>query len=425
MDVQLVWNAAIRIALNPYIGKKPSFLEIKGGFRILLYGESMTLKLYQQANRYVFALGEKDEFCSWKHYFLVPGIRSSYPHLWMALSDARNFLKTKAYHLNALQKIAREDLSGPEITDVSAEQQAVEHYMDILAIMVERAKASKKNQKIRDAVYKEMSNVTKELEKMISQLTEPKDQKKFKAIRRAFKKSITKFFPDKVKKEEADRARTPVAPLTPEMPPPPNGMPPPPDMTPSPPLTATASSLLASPIAHELRDAILHDYAEKACVAIQEFHRGFIYQVNMESNTIIIFSLDNSKKKPMLKIIVNEHAHVTDVIPMSDIARYYPYHSARFYQRYWKPISENIGHIYLSDWGLLVKCHVGTLPDMSSEENSFGSIEGWNVDKGRKETICVKFPGIGETWLLDKCPRTKQASVSRYTEQDYTQAIVR
>jgi hypothetical protein len=163
----------------------------------------------------------------------------------------------------------------------------------------------------------------------------------------------------------------------------------------------TASSKFSQKkLDEELKRDLLEDYAMSACKAIEKIHDSCVYKV--DEDDILIFDLK---------------------LPSGSLASIYPLHSGRFYQRYWKPIVDEIGnfHIDSCDTTFASGSSLPDLPAGSCDHN----LEGWNTADNDYKKVCLKFHNDG-TWFFDEAlGEIKTANVSRYTEQDYMNAIVK
>ena len=122
---------------------------------------------------------------------------------------------------------------------------------------------------------------------------------------------------------------------------------------------------------------------------------------------------------------VNDNLSVESIIPVGELYKNYPLHSIAFYQKYWKPITESLGHFYASNSNLLLKIDSTTLPDASKLNESY-PIEGWDVKAKKDSNINISFEGEKPTWILKQAKNIKLAQQeSKYTEQDYMNSIVK
>ena len=69
-----------------------------------------------------------------------------------------------------------------------------------------------------------------------------------------------------------------------------------------------------------------------------------------------------------------------------------------------------------------------SLPDIPSENKSF-NLTGWNVNEKKEMNVDLSFKGKDATWMFEPQSRSTRLSfktqeVSRYTEEDYFNAMV-
>jgi hypothetical protein len=146
----------------------------------------MKLKLYKINERYAFSV---DKFSSMHHSFLVPDIRQSYPFAWKAYKDAIKI--SRSYHPEALKnkRYAAEDLTEPVVVDISAEEMAFDHYLEILNKIDDKSKGIK-DEKEKKMVYEEIKGIVEELLKIKEQLKKDKDKAKIQDIISKFAKIV-------------------------------------------------------------------------------------------------------------------------------------------------------------------------------------------------------------------------------------------
>lgn len=345
-----------------------------------------------------------------KHYFLMPPVASSYKYAWEACRDAWKMSSSKNYHIAAL-KMSRYDLEEPLKVDVSAEEMLVEHYMGILRNLRLRAQGTATEKEDREKVYQETKAVITELESIKEKITDPHGKRKISKVMSLYKRLIDKYFKKEFQKEirEMEGGILPTAPSLP-----------------------TASSKTIAKIASATNEVIdslvqkelVEEYAHRVCRAIQDKHNDIYYVIQQGLDEIRIFDFNND---PILKIRINENLNVNSVVPVGKLYDTYPIHSVTFYQKYWKPIVEALGHICVGNPSVLILVNNSTLPDVPNVAGTY-AMEGWNIDGKRTENVDISFRGDSLTWILEPASPSKivQAkNVSKYTEQDYTNAIVK
>jgi len=395
----------------------------------------MKIEIDKKHNRYSFAIKKSDGkllYASSKQFFLIPSIKSSYQYAWEAYRDAK---RIPTYHLESLDKLASEEFVAPINTDVSAESMLEDHYNTILNGINDKARSVESDED-KEAIYEEIKMITSELLAIESNLEE-EEGKEIDQIDDmiGFLKRITnRYFSDllekdKEEKEEADKAQAESDALMAE-----EGMgmegmggmeggmgEPMPMDSPQNPLAMSSKRVLAN---DNFEKEVLEDFAEGACRAIQGFHPDAIYDIDIEHKEIKICD-----KEPILSLKVGEGMLLTNIMPNGKVYSIYPYHKSTFYQKYWKPIVESIGHIVVDNSMLLVPGKT-VLPDFPSSPKSF-TVNGWNIDNNKEENINVSFKGDTKDsiWLFEDAKSIRTSSsghnVSKYTEQEYSNAIVK
>ena len=376
----------------------------------------MKIGLIHQDDKFGFVVVAKRNglviFDSFRHAGMLPSVSGKYEYAWQAQKEADKFLNTYQHYL----KYAREDLMKPIVTDISAEEMLENHYTGIYDGLEDKTHSLEDaTEEEKDMVYQELKMVKKELETIIEQVEEKAHKSSIKRILMLYKQLIRKNFRDKEKEDEQKEKE---APAMPSMPPaaPPTG---------TPPLMASVldpESDSMKVIDEDVKEDLLTHYGEKACQSIEKKHKGAHYVVRPSTDEVFIFDEDNDV---MIIIGVNEKLHVNRIIPTGKTRNIYPYHSVDFYQKYWKPIVEEIGHVYIDDASTLVLPAASPLPD-TPKGNGEDIIEGWNVKDRKVSHLEVSFRGDNPCWFFDAAKVEKIASrVSDYTEQDYINAIVK
>jgi len=331
------------------------------------------------------------------HYFLVPFLKSSYKYAWEACRDAWKLANKYPYHVSGFRTAAY-DMEQPVIVDVSAEQMITDHYLYILRNLRIKAKSGGTSEE-RKKVFKEIMMVIKELYAVREKMTEPKEKNKINQILKKYQSLIQKYFQKEQQEEQKEIETTKVASVV------------------------EPEYEKDEVVDAELIGNVLDTYAEKICLAIQDRHEDIYYGVNPNNKEITIYDFSNI---PLLKIKVNEHLNVESIIPVGKLYDICPSHSVVFYQRYWKPIVESLGHFCLGNPSILLKIDNESLPDVPQNNQSY-PIEGWNCKDRKNEQIDISFKGEKPIWVIEpsKNIKTAQKHPSKYTEQDYVSAIVK
>jgi hypothetical protein len=332
-------------------------------------------------------------FASNKDHKFVPFVKVSYQYAWEAQKDAVKMLR-RAYHVKLINRYKKEaqDSTRPVIMDIAAEQMLINHYVNLLGMMEDLSRGAKGEKESEEDAKKQVDMIVSELEGALRQVKEKKYLSKLVSLLRGFKKLRRKYFGVKETK------------------------------------TAALKEVDDAAV-----DELLYDYGQRVCEAVQEYHKGAICFVHHSRNggEIVIKEIkdvngeEDDLYETILKVRVNENANVDIVIPYGRLSRLYPFYSVEFYQRYWKPIIESIGHFYLDDANVLLVPEKSPLPDISNGEDTH-TLEGWNLEKNGEEKVDISFRGEKPIWIFEASRTTKTAKVqSKYTEQDYLNSVVK
>lgn len=356
-----------------------------------------------------------------------------------------------------IYKIAIEDLTKTPTVDMSAEEMFEQRYFKYLEDLDAKARSSKNDPKEAETTYQEIKLVLKELDTISEKLEAQKD---INNLRSKFEKILKKYFGSKYAKEHAKEKSDEVSKedknqqsdknTGPEnvvvSAPPPAGSQGAREMG----LEGGSSDNIPSPVVSckdlcfikvsstnvqyytpeiildkDLKKEVLKDYAACAINAIKHKHKNLRYKIDEANNEIKILD-DNA----IIKIKVNEYFNVSSIVPSGNLFQIYPYHSTGFYQKYWKPIVESIGHFCIGDPSVLLAVDNTTLPDVPKDCNASYALETWNIKNKKYETISISFKGDNPIWVFENIsgPETvklAQRNPSKYVETDYLNAIVK
>jgi hypothetical protein len=387
----------------------------------------MKLKLYNINNRYAFSV---DKFSSMHHAFLVPELRQTYAFAWKAYKDAIKI--ARSYHPDVLKnkKYAAEDLTEPFVVDISAEEMLFDHYSEILNKIDDKAKGSNgpKEDKI---VYEEIKAIVDELLKVKEKLEKDKDKAKIQDIIAKFAKIVSskygKFLKEDKIKEEKEAQNQPEIPQTPQMPQQAPQAPQAQEGEQPPPITANKIQRLfvkANFSDFTLDDKeekeIMEEYGSRICEAIESLHPSAIYKVNGKNIDVI----DSNNQKRILMAVVNKNINLEDVIPDGSIADIYPINSTEFYQKYWKPIIEKVGHFFIKDAEFIIATGNTALPDIPNKSPKAFRISVWDTKNKKENSVNLKFSGEEKPyWSFEKenlnLAKVAKKSNVEYTEDDF------
>lgn len=410
-----------------------------------MYNENMKLGLYTIGDRYSFSL---DEFSSHEHFYLTANIKSSYKYAWQAYRDARMLASSIPSHIEAIKRMsAQEEEKDEHIMEISAEEMISQHYNDILSIIDERSKGYNDKQE-NDVIYGEIKSIVGEILKIIEQLQDDKSKSQLKEIISKFRHLVRERFPDHLKKDisekEKEHAPESVEPPSPEEQYDPaipseqvsksalnkslkrieakekdfadvDGPQDEDDDDEYHPLKGKKKKKIEASLFDEISLNIMEGYAQMACKALQKRHPAAIYHISRDNSITFI---DSSSKSDLLKIQMNDELNVNAIYPLGEILEIYPSHSKEFYQRYWKPIVESIGHYALSESNIIY----GKLPDIPEGKKDF------NVRSSSNKTILKFATNIWELKAepIDAAQETaiQSKNPSEYTEDDFKEDTI-
>lgn len=337
----------------------------------------MKLKIHSINDRYVFAVQERGRyvFSSDRDFFLVPSVQSSYKYAWEACRDGNALIHRSPYHMAAL-----EDLVKPVVVDISAEERLISHYVGVMRSLRLRVKGARGDKDEEEKAQKEVDMVVTEIEQVMAKITDSKDKRQIRRIL-AYIKRLQKH------------------------------------KRPAPPKVAFKIDPKQADL--DTKRDLMDKYAQKICEAIQGHHPDAFYQVEPERGRITVLE---TKGSPILRATVNGDLNVDGIFAAGSVHNTLRYHTPEFYQRYWKPIVAKIGHFFLNDLAVLIDPRSSEIPDVPRGQGNF-YIDGWNTSSGKPETIKLSF---GKTWMFSRVGASQDSGqVSKYTEDDYQNAVVR
>ena len=342
-------------------------------------------------------------------------------------------------------RITAEDSTKPHILDISAEETFEQRYDKHLKDLELKAQGSEGDPEEVEKVYQEIKMVLKELENIEESF---KNKNLIQGFKSKFEKILKKYFSSKYAKDMADEkqgeesSKSTLSDVdgksenTLVSAPPPEGSQAEREMaiTPSAPAMAhnktrlmKLTSFIYPPFDNNIRREVLEHFANHAIEAIKHKHKGLGYTLDIQNNEIKI----TDANAVIIKIKINEFLNVTSIIPSGSLYQICPYHSVEFYQKYWKPIVESIGHFCIGDPSILLAVDNVTLPDVPKNRNVSFILECWDTATKKKENIALSFKGEKPIWVFEKesaadnIVKTAQQTQSKYMETDYLNAVVK
>lgn len=406
----------------------------------------MKLQLYSVNDRYAFAVGK---FSSLSHFWLCPDIKPTYKYAWEAYRDAHRLFQHQRIHIDVMEKIAgdasiddlsssADDLAVSDMAstqEVSAEQMIIGHYSTIFAAIENKCK-SFKDEKDKELAYKEVKGIVGGLLKVKESLEKGEDKSKIEKVLDDFRRLVHEKFPKLLAKDKEEMERekkNPKAPPAPPVPPNAEGGEMPPDMgqqgqqgaAPELPMMpmAQVDAILkyGSNMLGDIRTEMLDEYAERVCRCIEKHHPNAICKIDYDGG---VFNISSATEGSLLRVAVNDDLQLQDIEPYAGLSSAFPIHSLEFYQKYWKPIVERVGHCLSRDLGIMICPSKSTLPDIPNEFPYSVKVSGWSVKDQAERPFEVCFSGENPTWMLRSVDFIKEAATakpkpSRFTEEDF------
>jgi hypothetical protein len=368
----------------------------------------MKLRLYKTENGYAFSI---DGFSSIHHCGLIPRIQPTYSQAWQALKAAKEIYRKKAYHIDALRqkRYAIEDLSKPIIDSAPVEELLLNHYKTMLEEMTYRVMGIDDNA----PDDKEMTYLV--LVSQVSDLLRVKDMLKTNDMKVEVDKLIDKYRTiarkhfqvylerDKREKEAADSNNQDVS----------NAQLPQEEVLPTEHNLTMASK--KSVLSFQEMEELMEHYGNCICKAIAKHHPDVICKVSPKDGNIKLLGLDNGQE--LLNVTMNDRLNVDNIVPCSGLVEFSPAYSYKFYQRYWKPIVEAIGHFFLDDMDALILPEKSALPDMPNDSENF-DIRGWNTKELKEIPLNLSFKEDVPIWILAEGKKIIKTA-REYTEEDF------
>ena len=322
----------------------------------------MDIKLFKVGgDKYAFSIQDKEcltsDFLS-KH--IIP-IKSLYSNAWEAYQHATKLTTDWNFHLRTIAQSAME---------VATEETLVDHYETTYKNIVEEVRGALGSKDEEENVYNVVKIIIAELSAVIDKWPEERSNTRdFLVLKRLLAKFNLlkhKYFPNKVAAEEQREANRKC-------------------------IKRFALVGLQQSISDKtLKEEVLEDYAEKICLALQPHHKDIIFKINPEEGEIIICKAE--KDTPViLKARVNDNFLIDSIVPYCDVYRIYPLHSVEFYQKYWKPIVEEVGHFYIQDVGVLIVPSKTPLPNIPKEYPLEVKLKGWNTKERKSQEVALSF----------------------------------
>ena len=370
----------------------------------------MKLRIYKTNNRYAFSL---DGFSSVHHHIIFPDVQPTYQYAWQAMRDAKKIYKTReaSIALFRQRRYAVEDLAKPVIAEPDPEHLLLGHYQTMLSEMSKKSMGIDDNtEEEKKMTYLMIKSQVEDLLRIQDNVKEDRVKDKINKLINGYRKIVQEHFSsylaqDKKEKESVDNvppeAQMPAPPQSPESATPPTNN-----------LTMASKKIVLTD--DELVELMEH-YGNRVCAVIAKHHPDAVCKIFPEKGSMKILGLD--KGSELLDIHMNDRFTVDNIIPCSDLAGTFPSYSPHFYQRYWKPIVEALGHFFLEELEALVLPEKRALPDMPNGSGDF-SITGWHPNQLQEIPMSLSFKDKTPMWMLAKSEKIVKTA-NEYTEEDF------
>jgi len=366
----------------------------------------MKLKLYEIGDRYSFSL---DDFHSSSHFYLTANIKSSYKYAWQAYSEARNMAMSTPSHIEAIKKQAAQDLTKEAPMDISAEEMIHQHYDSIYQMIEEKAEGED-DEKEKEIIYGEIKAIVSEILNIKKEIEDDKSKTELQKVITRFKTLVRSKFSDKLRKDIEEKEKmdditdAPVPPSPQEQYDPSS---PTQEISKSSDISDSFLIKESNSLLNDITLQIVEEYAKMICKAIENKHPSSIYRISKDNSITIIDSKTNSN---LLKIQMNDELNINSILPLDKIFNIYPLHSKEFYQRYWKPIVNCVGHYAMNNSDVIY----GHLPDIPEENKDY-------VLKSSGNKVLLRFGT--NIWELKATPidAAQESKISPKEPKDYTE----
>ena len=382
------------------------------------------IKIYKVSGKYRFAV---NKFSSVHHSKFTKFVSPEYRYAWQAFDDAQKLAEKKSYHIDALEKFAMEDLKTPVIVDVASEILVADHYDEIYDGLVDTASGmDKEDEKQKEINYLEAKSVVSEILFLMENMNKDEladeenlseSKSRLSKILSNVKDLVHKYYKNELnndkkeneEKESLGMGQSLEAPLE-DVNAPLGQMP-----MASSDLFLKVSKFDKDELDKDLIIDMLDEYGRMACRSIEDRHPSVIWKIKDSSVEL------KDGNDVIIVICIDDNLLLEDIKPSGRLQKVFPYNSLKFYQAYWKPIVEGVGHCCVDDGNSILVLGDKVLPDIS-KEIPFDSYEIEAIRKNSKDIVpyMVSFKGDDPSWFIEPCKLSKSAS-SMYNKEDYYQ----
>ena len=358
----------------------------------------MFIRIAKSNGRYTFTVGDHPDdapqacFQSQRDAYLLAGLPQDYRTFVEAHGYAQRLIQTAADHVAVRQALWQKQAQEESISTLDPQSAFVSHYDQYILMLGERLQTileSDESQPERLKAFKEeLDGVQQELD-AAKDLVDTEDNlatlhQILKDLEALKVKVETKLPPESA---DADLGAQPAGQDAGGVPGAPSG--------PAPlPMSAPTSSLNLEASIYEIDEEVnaaevLRAFAETATLAIQPSHpEAFVKLVTYHPEPQQSLALLADPKGDLLALRFNEHLMLTDIIPGPQLPAY---HTLDFFNQYWMPIIDAIGHLKYRDV-ILVPHH----PDNQHQQ--------WQGFTEKGERLVADLLPTKSTWRIKISP---------------------
>jgi hypothetical protein len=336
--------------------------------------------------------------------------------------------------LNNWYKIAESNdpEDGTIISDISAEERLTNHFDNIFDLIKKRTNGFKDDEE-RESVYLELVSTVDGLLR-VKKSEDFKDKDKLEETLKNFRELANDKFKDflmrdleELKKQESEPEDLPESPEISDVP----DLPPMGDLegqeepTQEEPLSQVASfknrSILKTANVHDISEdtnvkgEVLQEYANLICKSLENCGIEFIAKINPDRNEVILYSEDGEQ---FLVASFNKKMFLNGITAMGKYSKIYPYNKLPFYQKFWKPVVEGLGHYFLEDMNILFSTNDISLPNITKDKQVF-KLVGLDMASKKKKPFLLQFSGNPLMWVFKEDDGSREEVKTEYTIEDF------
>ena len=343
----------------------------------------MFITISKSNDRYGFIIGDDPSdpsstfITSRNDAILIPGAESTYATFREAHAHAAQVVEQYSSLIlcrkAAMAKYA--ELGDPKI-GLSPEDSAVatlEEQPDFLDGILSRIKGMHEHERAEklDALLKSVSQSLQGVTALLKEVHSEEGKERLENVKNRLK----------VVKKSTERERNKFTPKAPEAPAP-SAQPPLQPAQPAQPLSPYTSQKASLQFAK----GCLQAFGEAAAQSIDTSH-GESYLKYIEQNEDGYRILIADQRQDLCVLHFSNDLLLTSVLPSNSIMKHAAYHSKDFFERYWEPIVQAVGH-YLSQNVVLVPGHI---------QSQRRKIAGWNLASKKITSVALTIPALSKT----------------------------